>query len=117
MRGRVEVVMGLLLKKINWKNIKLPFKVNGNLYSVQSEIIGTDWQIIQYEEKTYKLIISNRDCKMAIYLSTMTIQTALNHPKSGKTQLTRKNITQKEFGRLLKNPRYHTDKGYHTLPK
>ncbi len=54
---------------------------------------------------------------MSIYLSTMTIQTAMNHPTKGKTQLTRRGITLKEFKKLLDNPRYHTNKGYHVLPK
>ena len=42
-----------------------------------------------------------------------TVQTALNHPKMGKTQLNRKNITLKELAMIFNNPRIHTKKGYY----
>lgn len=117
--NRIPIVekkkMALKLKSINWQKSKLPPKVNGNLLFVSKELIGSKWSIVQYEPLTYKLIITNGECQMSIYLSTMTVQTALNHPKAGKTQLTRKGITITEFRKLLSNPRTHTNKGYHTL--
>jgi hypothetical protein len=103
----------ILLKKINWDKSDLPPKIKGNLLFVSQAVIGSNWGIVQYEPLTYKLIISNGECKMSVYLSTMTVQTALNHPNKGKTQLTRKNITLQEFNKLLNNPRLHTNKGYH----
>ncbi len=109
--------MALKLKSINWQNSKLPAQVNGNLLFISESIIGTNWAIVQWEPLTFKLIITDKVCKMSIYLSTMTIQTAMNHPTKGKTQLTRRGITLKEFKKLLDNPRYHTNKGYHVLPK
>lgn len=106
--------MGLRLKKVNWRNSKLPSRINGNWYAVSEAIIRDkdDWNIKQYEDRAYKLIIENRfGVQIGIHLSTMTIQTVLNHPTSGKTQLTRKDITHKEFVAILANPRVHTGKG------
>lgn len=42
-----------------------------------------------------------------------TVGTCLQHPKKGKTQLFRKNLTEKEVKELLKDPRKHTGKGYY----
>lgn len=103
--------MALKLKKVNWKKVKLPHKVNTNWFTISTALIGTDWKIVQYEEKTYKLILTNKAVQLCIYISTMTVQTSMNHPTKGKTQLTRKKITEGEFKQLLINPRLHTGKG------
>lgn len=44
--------------------------------------------------------------------SAFTVGTYMNHPKKGKTQLFRRNCSEKEVLELLKNPRKHTGKGY-----
>jgi hypothetical protein len=41
-----------------------------------------------------------------------TVGTYMHHPKKGKTQLFRRNCTEKEVREILKNPRLHTGKGY-----
>lgn len=109
--------MAIKLKKINWRNINLPRGVSGNLFSVSSAIIKHGWDIEQYDEKIYKLILRKNGVQLSIYLSTMTVQTSMNHPRKGKTQLSRKNITVKEFERLLINPREHTGKGIYNDTK
>lgn len=43
----------------------------------------------------------------------MTVATCLNHPKKGKTQLFRKNVTRTQLVHIMKNPRKHTGKGYY----
>ena len=43
---------------------------------------------------------------------SFTVGTYLHHPKQGKTQLFRRNLSEKEVKELLKNPRKHTNKGY-----
>ena len=43
---------------------------------------------------------------------TYTVGTYMNHPKKGKTQLFRRNCTEKEVKQILNNPRIHTSKGY-----
>lgn len=49
---------------------------------------------------------------LSAHKPSFTVQTALNHPKLGKTQLNRKLITLKELGMIFENPRIHTKKGY-----
>lgn len=41
------------------------------------------------------------------------VQTALDHPKMGKTQLNRKGINFQLLGKIFANPRQHTGKGYY----
>lgn len=42
-----------------------------------------------------------------------TVQTAINHPKKGRTQLNRQGITFPQLEHLFSNPRQHTGKGYY----
>ena len=48
------------------------------------------------------------------YPSTGTVGTSLDHPKSGKTQLFRKNVSSAGLSDILADPRSHTGKGYYT---
>lgn len=73
------------------------------------------WNIVSYHARTYVINLSRDKDRMNIYLTTMTVQTAINHPKKGKTQLNRKNITPAELEKILKNPRQHTGKGYYKV--
>ena len=43
---------------------------------------------------------------------TFTVGTALEHPRQGKTQLFRRNVSPKLLERILDYPRVHTNKGY-----
>lgn len=111
-------MMALKIKSINWKNIDVPSGIKGNLFMViQAVVPAYNWRFVKYEPDTYKLIIRSLGCQMCIYLSTMTVQTALEHPTGGKTQLTRRRVSAKELAELLRNPRTHTNKGYHTKGK
>ena len=62
---------------------------------------------------SYAKLIEEGACRIDIYYTTMTVSISLNHPKKGKTQLHRKNVTDKELLILFKNPRAHTGKGYY----
>lgn len=42
----------------------------------------------------------------------LTISTSMDHPKKGKTQMFRKNVGNKLLINLLKNPRFHSKRGY-----
>lgn len=53
------------------------------------------------------------DVKMNIYHTTMTVQTAMNHPTKGKTQLNRKAVFYSELEAIFALPRTHTGKGYY----
>ena len=50
--------------------------------------------------------------RINVYYSKMTIATALDHPMQGKTQLYRRNISDKMLERIFQNPRVHTKRGY-----
>lgn len=62
---------------------------------------------------SYAKMVDGSAVRMDIYYTTMTISISLNHPMKGKTQLHRKNVTNKELEILFKNPRAHTGKGYY----
>ena len=52
--------------------------------------------------------------KLNIWCTTGTVGSYLKHPKQGNKQLFRKDIeTWTELEAILKNPRVHTNKGYH----
>ncbi len=51
--------------------------------------------------------------RVNIYLTKMTVATAMHHPKRGKTQLYRRNVSKKLLERILRDPRAHTGKGYY----
>jgi hypothetical protein len=42
-----------------------------------------------------------------------TVLTAIDHPKRGKDQLTRKFLDANDVNQLITNPRTHTGKGYY----
>jgi hypothetical protein len=50
--------------------------------------------------------------RINVYMTKMTVSTAINHPKKGKTQLFRKRVGRNLMEQIFENPRVHTDKGY-----
>lgn len=66
---------------------------------------GFDWENVNFRQR------------INLWYSTMTVATAINHPKSGRTQLYRRGITLKELEKLFRNARTHTGKGYYQWPK
>ena len=50
--------------------------------------------------------------KIHVYLMTGTVATCLTHPRSGKTQLFRRNNTLSDIKDIFENPRRHTGRGY-----
>lgn len=67
---------------------------------------------LDYQENIGMVSYSNGAVRINIYLSKMTVSTGLDHPKQGKTQMFRKNVTLVELEKLFINPRTHTGKGY-----
>lgn len=55
--------------------------------------------------------------RINVYLTKMTVSTALQHPKQGKTQLFRRQVTPEELNKIFENPRVHTKKGYQRKKK
>ena len=74
----------------------------------QNMYVINDWQP---EQGT--IIFTSGAVKIVVYLTTMTVATCISHPKKGKTQLFRKNVSFEQLFKLFKNPRTHTGKGYY----
>ena len=55
--------------------------------------------------------------RLNFWLSTGTVGSYLDHPRQGKTQLFRRQISMSEASDIFSNPRQHTGKGYHTKNK
>ena len=51
--------------------------------------------------------------RLNFWLSTGTVGSYLDHPRQGKTQLFRREISMSEASDIFNNPRQHTGKGYH----
>ena len=50
--------------------------------------------------------------KIIVYLTTGTVATCLDHPRRGKTQLFRRNLSLHQIQEVFDNPRTHTGTGY-----
>jgi hypothetical protein len=73
-----------------------------------------EWEYVGYQ-KDIEMISYFRDgCRLNVYLTTMTVATALNHPFKGKTQLFRKGVAFNTLEKIMMYPRVHTKKGYYT---
>lgn len=72
---------------------------------------------IDYQPNIEMISYSNGAVRINVYLTTGTISTSMNHPKKGKTQLFRKNLTFEQIKETFKNPRVHSGKGYYTKKK
>ena len=72
------------------------------------------WEFLDFQENIGMLSFIKDGMRINIYITKMTVATCLDHPKLGKTQMFRKNVTEKELNKIFKNPRVHTNKGYRT---
>ncbi|HEX8575792.1 MAG TPA: hypothetical protein VF677_05820 [Flavobacterium sp.] len=72
------------------------------------------YYLIDYQENIGLISFGIKDVRINIYLTKMTVSTCINHPKKGKTQLFRKNVTKDLLEELFAKPRKHTGKGYYT---
>lgn len=68
---------------------------------------------IDWQEKQKMISFSDGITRINIYLTTGTVATCLDHPKHGKTQLFRRNVSKKQLKKIFENPRAHTGKGYY----
>ena len=70
------------------------------------------WEEIALQEPNKLISFAKDDTRINIYYSTMTVGTCLNHPKLGKTQLFRRNVSMRLLEIIFNNPRVHTTCGY-----
>jgi len=62
------------------------------------------------------LLMFSRDgglVRVRVWHTTMTVSTCLDHPKRGKTQLFKRNVTPGELVRILDDPRVHIGGRYY----
>jgi hypothetical protein len=78
------------------------------------------WTLDKYDKAHVTLrrtVTSGKDEVMNVYWNTKeeayTVQTTVNHPKTGRKQLNRRGLSQQDVFKLLEHPRAHTDKGYY----
>lgn len=72
------------------------------------------WEELEHQENICLISYKKGDDRINVYYSRMTVGTAINHPKKGKTQLFRKHVEIKLLEKLFINPRTHTGLGYYT---
>lgn len=53
------------------------------------------------------------DTYIDVWYTKMTVGTILSHPKQGRTQLFRKNVSDQALMNIFRNPRSHTGEGYY----
>lgn len=70
------------------------------------------WVLEQYQRAIGLLIFVKDEMQVNVYATTMTVGTALKHPKKGATQLFRRNVTFDQLRKIFAYPRVHTGKGY-----
>jgi len=80
---------------------------------IHLDALINDWQFKCYDINTGMIsFIRVGGERINIYLTTLAVVTAINHPKAGKNQLYRKNLSYNQVLKILKNPRQHTGEGY-----
>ena len=74
------------------------------------------WNLVDYQKNigmvSFTKEYGGHPARINIYLTKMTVATCINHPKKGKTQMFRKNITAEILKKIFENPRLHTARGY-----
>jgi len=78
--------------------------------------LGSEWQeIANVKDPTlisFRKNINGAKARINVWWTTMTVGTSLKHPIKGKTQLFRRNVSDKLMIMIFQNPRVHTDRGY-----
>lgn len=71
------------------------------------------WEYIGADDSVKMISFRKDEKRINVYLTTMTVATALNHPTKGKTQLFRKDVSLYVLEKLFADPRTHTGRGYY----
>lgn len=61
---------------------------------------------------SFSKIFGGHPARINVYTTKMTVGTAIHHPKQGKTQMFRRDVSLELLDKLFENPRQHTGKGY-----
>lgn len=93
--------------------LQLPEIVKSNLLDIQRVSVEMGWIFLGLNPQNYELRMYKKDidCRLIVFLSTLTVNSKLYHPKHKKyTTLIRKNCTIGDVQSLLLNPRTHLSK-------
>lgn len=82
-----------------------------NIYMISFHKVLDESTVLEKFFRKYK---EGTQCRINIYYTKMTVATALTHPKKGRTQLFRKNVTDDVLNKIFQDPRTHTRSGYYT---
>jgi hypothetical protein len=86
--------------------------MNFNPTEIENLAALNGWKLLK-QPNNFMLRFKKGACMLDVWYTRMTVGTYLNHPKQGKTQLFKRNVSLKLLDKLFKNPRLHTRKGYH----
>jgi hypothetical protein len=75
-----------------------------------------DWQLRDHLIEFRQINFTRKGVLLTVWYPKMTVQTALRHPRLGRTQLTRKKVDMALLEEIMINPRVHTSKGYRNKP-
>lgn len=86
--------------------------------SVIQQAESQQWDFFRYDRNDGQKVFLQRTLQgdryeMHVWCTTGTVATFLDHPRQGKTQLFRRDVSWSMLRRLLNNPREHTGTGYH----
>ncbi|NLG04052.1 MAG: hypothetical protein GX567_09530 [Clostridia bacterium] len=82
--------------------------VIANMFGWKNINVNVETRLVSYAK-----MVDFSPIRMDVYYTTMTVTVSLEHPKKGKTQLHRRNVSDDELKILFQNPRAHTGKGYY----
>lgn len=84
-----------------------------DLEKVRGIAKSNGWSEIDHQENIGMISFSrNGDERVNIYYTKGTVGTCVNHPKQGRTQLFRRNVSLELLTGIFRKPRIHTRKGY-----
>ncbi len=101
------------VKKFHIEKMNCRPDIKSNLAMIMLYANQHKWDCIAFYAASYHILLRRKKVTMNVYLSTMTIQTVMNHPSKGRTQLNRRNLSIQQLEQLFINPRVHTGKGYY----
>ena len=91
------------------------------LADIRREAAAAELAEVYFNESSKVISFAPRDAapsslaRLNVYYTTGTVGTCLEHPKQGKTQLFRRNVSMSVLRQLLRTPRLHTGEGYHRV--
>lgn len=68
------------------------------------------WVVEQEQRNIGLLILVRGDEQMNVYYTRMTVGTIVSHPKKGRTQMFRRNVSPSQLEMLMQKPRAHSSK-------